>query len=397
MPEIIRRPPLILPDLARGNRTVFLGDSITIGASDIDGNDVKLGRDSYATLLCLISNNRIRYCHNAGVGSENTADMLARLSADVIAKSPAKCVIMGGTNDIGNSVTETTTHANLTAIHRQLRAAGIEAIFCTIPPRSTKPAETAALNRWIRRYCEQNGLHCVDFYSMLSDGTSGGWRNGSAWSSDGVHPWGTIPQHPAVQAMAEYANTILSPVYPVHQPDLTGDNINGTGNLVVAGCFQTDTNADGVADNWAISGSGGTVTPSIESGDPNIAGNWQVLTVTAAGSRSITQTISTGFSDGDRIAVSFRLTTEGVEAGDGMTCTVGVRMSGAAGGPYYIQPVSSLVYNVDNKIGFAEGVVPTGTTSLQAEIINGSGNTGATAVVKVAQFTVLNLTVLGLV
>jgi lysophospholipase L1-like esterase len=64
---------------------------------------------------------------NAGVGSSDTADMISRLSADVLAHSPAVCVVnAGGIADMANSVSLSTYKSNLNTIFTALQGAGIK-------------------------------------------------------------------------------------------------------------------------------------------------------------------------------------------------------------------------------------------------------------------------------
>jgi len=384
--------PRIPGDLARGNRTIFLGDSITLGGGTVTATNVQLGREAWSTHACLLSKNRMRFLRNAGVGSETTAQMLARIAPDVIAHAPDKCVVMGGTNDIGTSVPLATIQANIIAIVAALRIAGIVPILCTIPPRSTKIPETAALNRWLLWYADQMGLQLLDFHAVLIDPATGGYKNGSAWSGDGVHPNGTSPTFPAVQAMAEYAVAQIATwgdLFADSEPWLTRDSTAGTGNLLLNGCFIGDSNLDGVANSWAMTGAGGTVTPSLEAGAGEVLGNWQVITATVAGQRTITQSVASGWAVGDRLALAGRFFASGVEA-SGMTTAVRLRFSGGN----FLQPIGSLVYDITDGLFAIEGPVPAGTTTVDVDVFNGGSGTG---VLKVAQLTLLNLTALGLV
>ncbi len=60
--------------------------------------------------------------------------MLARLKSDVFAYKPEVLFIMGGTNDLGQNISQATTIANLRAIIVAASAKGIRIDLMTIPP-----------------------------------------------------------------------------------------------------------------------------------------------------------------------------------------------------------------------------------------------------------------------
>src|SRR4051812_9442138 len=89
----------VTQSLSAGNRTVFLGDSITAFGNAYEtgaSNTFGWGWTAQATFL---SKGRIFQVNNAGVPGNTMAQMLARFQKDVAAYSPEKVVIAGGTND----------------------------------------------------------------------------------------------------------------------------------------------------------------------------------------------------------------------------------------------------------------------------------------------------------
>ena len=114
-----------------GASIVGLGDSITAGGSSTAN---MVAADSHFTYLVASLAGRAQYINNAGIGGNKTADMVARLTADVIALAPQKCLIEAGTNDT-DPIAQTLP--NLTTILAALRGAKIEPLLATIPPAGT--------------------------------------------------------------------------------------------------------------------------------------------------------------------------------------------------------------------------------------------------------------------
>lgn len=77
-------------------------------------------------------------CYNAGVGGENTAEGLARMDSDVLAREPHLVTVEFGLNDIRyepeKSLSEEQFAANLLTMHERLTAAGGQVIFMTPNP-----------------------------------------------------------------------------------------------------------------------------------------------------------------------------------------------------------------------------------------------------------------------
>lgn len=70
---------------------------------------------------------------NAGVGGDETADGIARISADVLAHSPDVCVVCFMTNDKKANVSVNDYKANLSDIIDTLQAASIKVVVMTPP------------------------------------------------------------------------------------------------------------------------------------------------------------------------------------------------------------------------------------------------------------------------
>jgi len=226
-------------------KLVSLGDSITAAIYVSDA-------DSYCKLFADV----IGYTHvNAGVSGDTSAQMLARLSADVIAQAPQICTVMAGTNDMANAVAAdtlnttmiTTYIANMGSIIDGLIGAGIKPIVVS-PMLSRNVRETA---RWpdairaLRDLCVTKNVEYVPLNeTMLNDYRSASSATYLAWfmSTPGTGD-GTDIYHPAAAGharinalLSRYSTIPLGPSGPdtahvgtVLSATLTGNfgNING--------------------------------------------------------------------------------------------------------------------------------------------------------------------------
>lgn len=373
------KPARVLERVNRGNRLIALGDSITIG-----GTAAQYVGSGYLGLGVYLTKGRVILQRNAGISGNTTAQMLARIQADVIAYAPDWCLILGGTNDTPATPLATTL-ANIQAMIDALVAAGIMPILATIPPRDTSYHEAISkVNAGIKHLATINGLTCVDFYRALADPADGDWISG--YTSDGIHPIGA-----GYKVMAQVlADTLMTTVSQA-TVYLTG-HLNDPINLIPNGVFIGDSNADGVANGWARN-AGSNATHSLEAGTGDVVGNWQVIQINTAGGRNmtVTPTITTGWAVGDRLRFSGRIYAS-VEA-DPMAWYLRTTTAGGTVTDGKSYPAENWVVDIDNGVFCLDYVVPVGTTSITPTIVNGATGTGT---LKMAQMTLINLTALGL-
>jgi lysophospholipase L1-like esterase len=74
---------------------------------------------------------------NAGIGGNNTIDLLKRLETDCLSHHPDLVIIMVGTNDALNSfksVSDKDYEANLNSLVKKINQAGSKVLLLTIPP-----------------------------------------------------------------------------------------------------------------------------------------------------------------------------------------------------------------------------------------------------------------------
>lgn len=257
------------------NTLMALGDSITINGWYTNGPvATSFNSQCYTMWVSLLSGGKLRLYVPPGskipvaaTSGYTTAQMLSIHLPTILAAKPGYCIVLGGSNDqpAANAANTAGCISNLRQIYTKLRAAGIQPIACTVPPRADATYNYGfnTVNAWIKRYCADNRIPCADIYSAVVDTASiGGWATGLD-NGDEIHPnaaGGKIIGQTIWSAISAH----VSPV----TPPLASTNIRGTTDTADAfGVFQnslflTDTNADGVPDNWTVGGGAGTPTVS---------------------------------------------------------------------------------------------------------------------------------------
>ena len=131
-----------------------------------------------------------------GISGQTTPQMLVRFQQDVVALRPKVVVINAGTNDIAGNTGPSTIDMitdNLRAMAQLAEAAGIKVVFASITPAYDYPwrpglnpaPRVAAVNQWMKGYCEGHGCVYADYHSAMSD-EKGEMKEGI--STDGIHP-----------------------------------------------------------------------------------------------------------------------------------------------------------------------------------------------------------------
>ena len=110
-----------------------------------------------------------------GISGQNTTQMRARFNKDVIALNPQVFVVMGGTNDIAQGVSEDDIYANIAFMASEARAAGMQVVICSITPNNReygsgvgwKSVHIEALNARYQSLCTSEGYTYCDYWSSL--------------------------------------------------------------------------------------------------------------------------------------------------------------------------------------------------------------------------------------
>lgn len=108
-------------------KNTLLATAATFGSSDLFSSTIPGRPDGLLEELSIV---------NAGVGGNNTVDLLKRVDQDCIALKPRLTILMAGTNDM-NSVKHipiTDYHNNLTALVNKIKASGSKLLLMTILP-----------------------------------------------------------------------------------------------------------------------------------------------------------------------------------------------------------------------------------------------------------------------
>ncbi len=169
-----------LPIPAPGEkRVVFMGNSITEGWKVMDSS-------------FFINNPYI----DRGISGQTTPQMLIRFRPDVIDLNPEVVVILAGINDIAENTGPITIEhifGNIVSMAQLAKANNINVVLCSVLPAysfpwkpTIQPAEKVKqLNALIKKYCKENNMVSVDYYTAMAD-SRGGLDDKMAY--DGVHP-----------------------------------------------------------------------------------------------------------------------------------------------------------------------------------------------------------------
>ncbi len=173
--------PALKAGASSGVSVAFIGDSITWQWSRSGFHPEYFASNGYV---------------NKGISGENTTEMLARYDYDIIALRPRIVVIMGGTNDIAQGVTQDGIMANLKAMAERAQAAGIKVVLCSVTPcnrtySSVGGPKTLAilpLNEAIKAYAAGKGFPYCNYYPVLADENDGLRAEYMKNGTDDLHP-----------------------------------------------------------------------------------------------------------------------------------------------------------------------------------------------------------------
>ena len=139
---------------AKGERIVFLGDSITQAGADPGG---------YVTLVKEAIDERLAgqgiEVIGAGISGNRVPDLEARLQRDVLAKKPTRVVIYIGINDVwhsqnGRGTPKDQFEAGLRRLIAVIQKSGAGVLLCTASVIGEKVDGTNPLDAMLDEYCE---------------------------------------------------------------------------------------------------------------------------------------------------------------------------------------------------------------------------------------------------
>lgn len=192
--------PVIKPgaDATEGVKAAFMGDSITWQWTRSGFHPEFFIEHGYI---------------NKGISGENTTEMLGRFPYDILPLKPKVVVIMGGTNDIAQSVTQDGIMANIKAMSEMADAAGIKVVLCSVTPCNRTYAAVGGpktlailpLNEAIKAYAESKGYPYCNYYPVLADAEDGLKAEYMKNGTDDLHPnrEGYIAMEAVIQPILE--------------------------------------------------------------------------------------------------------------------------------------------------------------------------------------------------
>lgn len=145
------------------SKIVFIGDS-QVKATSYGGVTTP---DTFVYKIGIANGYAPADIINAGVNSDTSAGVLARLSADVIALAPDVCVLMIGINDWWTNITVPAYVANMTAIIDQIQAAKIKLVIMSSNVQRGPTADFFSYKKYLQAVeglAAQKGALYVDLY-----------------------------------------------------------------------------------------------------------------------------------------------------------------------------------------------------------------------------------------
>lgn len=269
-------------------RVAAAGDSLVAGAVQ--------GGSPYGQAL---ATGALAYVGNFAVAGKRTDEIASQIPSAATAKAGV-LLLGGGVNDIVQGVAEATLRANVISNISYAQAYGMDVVDLGLPPTNTSANVPRYVQHevWRRLYCYKNDVLHADVWPYLAT-AAGAYTSGL--NADAIHynSVGAIACKDAVLNAFKYPNIRTAPLLAM--TDTSSDHSSFIANAV----SFTDSNADGIADNWFSSGSGGTYSITPAAG--NEVGNWQKCAMTGGTNVGFTSTAVTlaslGWATGDKLAV----------------------------------------------------------------------------------------------
>ena len=371
---------------ARGNLVSAIGDSITAN----NGDSVRKQCKGYLNWAGILSDQRFRIAPHFASPGFTTARILNESLPALLESGikPDYCVVLGGTNDVGNAFPVPSILMNLERIHRGLLRAGIGTIAATIPPRDGaspfQQTNIMNLNTGIKLLAAELGIPVVDFHEVLTDPATANFYPG--YATDQIHP-GTLGARVMGKALAD----VLGSIVQAWKPPLSVANIDPA-NLIANPVFLTDSNSDGIPDRWTVySAAGATFSLEAPAAGEPVSGKWFKCTRASDSGSTTTYRIATltGVNPGDRIALGFKFkcSLEAAPGGKvGMMIFKDKAVTNQVIGPLYDWDRDTEAHTV-----YREFTIPADVTALQLDV-----NFSGAGTVWLAQMSMRNLTTAGL-
>jgi hypothetical protein len=245
---------------------------------------------------------------NAGIGGNNTIQMLGRFDTDIAGKGADTLHLLAGTNDASQAIPIATTAANIKSIVGKARALGMGVVLGTVPPRGSATSAaihkaTKLINLWLNLYAARENIPLVDYHTALVDTATGYLL--PAYDTDGTHP-SDAGHYKMAQTLASAVSTYNSTgaLALPYLVNAAGDATNLMPNPLLNGTVG----AAGGANGWYFGGAASTFTTAILANDSNITGQYYSVQLgNVNSSKFIYNALTTGaINGGDRIILAYK-------------------------------------------------------------------------------------------
>ncbi len=220
-------------------RVITIGDSITQYGS----------ASGWMLYVEMVSNGRVKLVRDAAIAGNRTDQMVARFATDVTpyASQADELWVMTGANDATAGDTSATFASDLSQLVDLGLSVGLRVRLFAMPPNDTSISNALKFREITGAVAVKKGVDFYDPWQTCVNPATGGFL--STDTIDGVHP------SAAGHTKAGQAAVSLLNIPTNHSIALPVQNA-ANGGMMANPLFVTDTNADGVADGWAVSGSG---------------------------------------------------------------------------------------------------------------------------------------------
>ena len=390
--------PKLTNGMQLGSRMALMSDSIgqaPFYSGNPGGKDFtnRFRGETWITTASIASHGRIRVGLNVAVSGNTTADMLARMDADLGAKLGQwdTLVLCAGVNDV--EIAPKQTGANLETMARKALAWGKNVVFCTLFPANNHEhrVRIRKINYFVTSLAAKYHAPLVDFHSKFLDATTAGWKAG--FFHDALHP-NLVGVNEAGKFFAEK----IAPFVPSAQPFLALDNldhrvmINGT---TINPLWLTDSDSNGVPDGFAVENLTGGFTVTFAK-DVTLDPNAVCCKITATDAATGSANVNAGFNAsiwtiGDTCQVALRVRVKpGTVGATAPLFFLRVTAVGSTEGFGFQQELRG---EHDGVIVSEPFTSPAGTTAFRYSM----GVTGGAMVADMARPTLINLTRQGMI
>ena len=199
LPDYYHKGILVKEEMSTPELVVCFGDSLTAGFQS-PTRENPAGRETPYSRWLQQDLGSVARVVVSGTCGELTGDMVKRFGRDVTGHKPGYVVILGGTNDLGWSISPSEIIRNLENLYDKTREVGGVPVPVTVPSIRVEDAiqsregmgwlnehleRRRQLNGFIQEYASAQSLACVDLFTATADANSG--QLAARYSNDGLH------------------------------------------------------------------------------------------------------------------------------------------------------------------------------------------------------------------